>query len=224
MDKFNVALDGPAGAGKSTVARLVANALGFVYVDTGAMYRAVTWKILQLDIAPEQTEKVITATESLEIVLQPGEQRQLVYVDGMDVTDEIRMTEINRRVSIISQIPQVRAKLVDLQRNFAIAKGIVMDGRDIGTHVLPDAEVKIFLTASVEQRAQRRYSEVDPSSMTLEQLEQEIMERDKKDCERESSPLIQAKDAVLLDSTHLSLTEVVEAVLNLCRKIKNEGN
>jgi cytidylate kinase len=216
LKKINVALDGPAGAGKSTVARLVADALGYVYVDTGAMYRAVTWKTIQEGLHPEMVEQVIALANRIQIALKPSPYGQQVFVDGIDVTNAIRSDEINRSVSLIARIPQIREILVRLQQQMAASKGIVMDGRDIGTHVLPDAEIKVFLTASVKERAERRYNEMIQPTMTLEQLEQDIAERDRMDEQRETSPLIKAKDAHLLDSTQMSLSEVVTAVLALC--------
>lgn len=217
MNKFNIALDGPAGAGKSTVARLVANELGFVYIDTGAMYRAVTWKVLELGIHADQTAKVIETAKAMDIVLQPGPTGQQVLVDGEDVTDRIRSAAINANVSLIAQIAEVRELLVSKQKAMAASKGVVMDGRDIGTQVLPDAEVKIFLTASARERAERRYKEMDKPAITVEQLELEIARRDKLDSEREVSPLVQAQDAVLLDSSNIPLQDVVGKVLELCR-------
>ncbi|RAV18676.1 (d)CMP kinase [Paenibacillus contaminans] len=217
MNKFNIALDGPAGAGKSTVARLVANELGFVYIDTGAMYRAVTWKVLELGILADQTAKVIETAKAMDIVLQPGPTGQQVLVDGEDVTDRIRSAAINANVSLIAQIAEVRELLVSKQKAMAASKGVVMDGRDIGTQVLPDAEVKIFLTASARERAERRYKEMDKPAITVEQLELEIARRDKLDSEREVSPLVQAQDAVLLDSSNIPLQDVVGKVLELCR-------
>jgi cytidylate kinase len=217
LGKINVALDGPAGAGKSTVARLVADALGFVYIDTGAMYRAVTWKILQVGLHPDQVEQVIGAASHMQIDLKPGDNGQKVFVDGIEVTNAIRSEAINRNVSFIARIPQIREILVELQKQMAASKGVVMDGRDIGTHVLPDAEVKVYLTASVSERAERRYKETANPTMTLEELEHEIALRDQMDEQREASPLIKAADAYLLDSTHISLSEVVDKVLDLCR-------
>jgi len=217
LNKFNIALDGPAGAGKSTVARLVANELGFVYIDTGAMYRAVTWKVLELGIDADQTAKVIETAKAMDIVLQPGPTGQQVLVDGEDVTDRIRSAAINANVSLIAQIAEVRELLVSKQKAMAASKGVVMDGRDIGTQVLPDAEVKIFLTASARERAERRYKEMDKPTITVEQLELEIARRDKLDSEREVSPLVQAQDAVLLDSSNIPLQDVVGKVLELCR-------
>jgi len=216
LNKINVAIDGPAGAGKSAAARLVAESLHYVYVDTGAMYRAVAWKVLQAGLQTEQTKEIVELARRTELLLKSHPNGQQIFVDGQDVTDAIRSTMVNRTVSIIAAIPQIREILVKLQLQFAENKGIVMDGRDIGTHVLPDAEVKIFLTASVEARAARRYLEMVHPQITLEQLQQEMIERDRMDQQREASPLIQAADAYLLDSTHLTLNQVVSQILLLC--------
>jgi cytidylate kinase len=218
--KFNIAIDGPAGAGKSTVARLVAKEPGFIYVDTGAMYRAITWKVLKSGISVSDTDRIAELASNSRISLKPGQLGQTVQVDGVDVTELIRSTEINQHVSLIAAIPQVREVLVRLQKQMAADKGVVMDGRDIGTSVLPDAEVKVFLTASARRRAERRYQELTAPDMTLEELEKDIERRDQLDCEREISPLCQADDAVLLDSTDMTLEQVVHAVLDLCRTHK----
>lgn len=225
MNKLNIAVDGPAGAGKSTVARLVAKALGYVHIDTGSMYRAVTWKMLQEEIAPEQSDKIAELAGRMRIELLPGEHGQRVLVDGRDVTDEIRSLAVNRLVGKVAQIPEVRRLLVQKQRQMAAAKGVVLDGRDIGTEVLPDAEVKIFLTASVKERAERRYHELARVGQTipLEQLEKEIAERDRMDEQREISPLVQAPDAVLIDSTDKTIEQVVDEVLTLCRSRSGGG-
>ncbi|TDF99324.1 (d)CMP kinase [Paenibacillus piri] len=219
MDKFNIAIDGPAGAGKSTIARLVANTLGFVYVDTGAMYRAVTWKVLSSGISPDHTADVIAVTDRMDIRLAPGENGQQVFVDGHDATAEIRSAEVTGNVSQIAAIADVRRILTVKQKRLAAVKGVVMDGRDIGSHVLPDAELKIFLTASVRVRAERRYNEIQDqrASVTLEQLESEIAARDRMDEQRKTAPLVQAPDAVLLDTTSMTIHEVVERILELCR-------
>lgn len=219
MEKFNIAIDGPAGAGKSTIARLVANTLGFIYVDTGAMYRAVTWNVLRLGLSPEHTAEIISVTERMEIRLTPGENGQQVFVDGRDVTAEIRTAEVTSNVSQISAISDVRRILTIKQKQLAADKGVVMDGRDIGTHVLPNAELKVFLTASVRIRAERRFKEIQDlrSDVTLEQLESEIALRDQMDEQRETAPLVRAKDAVLLDTTSMSIPQVVERILELCR-------
>jgi CMP/dCMP kinase len=220
LDKFNIAIDGPAGAGKSTIARLVAGALGFVYVDTGAMYRAVTWKVQQEGLLPDQETEVVALANRIRIELVPGSVGQQVFVDGVDVTKEIRTTAITDDVSQIASIGAIRQLLVALQKQMAVAKGVVMDGRDIGTHVLPDAEIKIFLTASVAERAERRFKEMQSSgtcTMTLEQLEQDIARRDQMDQEREISPLTRAHDAILMDSTAMTIEEVVDEILGLCK-------
>lgn len=217
MGKFNVALDGPAGAGKSTVARMVAKELDYVYVDTGAMYRTITWKVLDNGLSLEDLAGIAALAAATNIRLQPGPAGQTVYADGQEVTELIRSQEINLHVSHIAAIPEVREILVRMQKEMASGKGVVMDGRDIGTSVLPDAEVKIFLTASARKRAERRYLEMSDSDMTLDELEQDIERRDQLDRGRKVSPLCQAEDAVLLDSTSMTLEEVVNAVLELCR-------
>jgi cytidylate kinase len=218
LEKFNIAIDGPAGAGKSTIARLVANTLGFVYIDTGAMYRSVTWYVLQAGLTPEQEPEVIEITKRLDIRLAPGPDGQQVFVNGKDVTKEIRTAHVTNNVSQIARIAEVRHILTEKQKFLAAEKGIVMDGRDIGSHVLPNAELKVFLTASVRVRAERRYKETsDRQNVTLEQLEQEIAARDRMDEQRETAPLIQAADAILLDTTEMSIPLVVERILELCR-------
>lgn len=226
MKKFNIAIDGPAGAGKSTIARLVANALGFIYVDTGAMYRAITWKMLQQNLTPDQEEAVIELARQTKIELIPNEDGQQVLVDGNLVTDEIRKPEVNFHVSAVSSIGPVREVLVAKQKELAVQKGVVMDGRDIGTKVLPDAEIKIFLTASREKRAQRRLQEMQEAGMetTFEQLVEDMARRDRLDEQREISPLVRAEDAVLLDSTELTIEQVVDRILDLCKTNVGGGN
>lgn len=217
MGKFNIALDGPAGAGKSTVARLVAKELDFIYVDTGSMYRAITWKVLEAGLPLQDTAAISALAEQTRIQLLPGPLGQTVLVEGVDVTERIRTTEINQAVSHVAAIPRVREVLVHMQKRMALDKGVVMDGRDIGTSVLPDAEVKVFLTASARKRAERRYQELQDPDMSLQELERDIERRDQLDRERLVSPLRQAEDAILLDSTDMTLEQVVEAVLDLCR-------
>lgn len=214
---INIAIDGPAGAGKSTIARLVAKRLGYVYVDTGAMYRAVTLRMLELGVSPEDEAEVLRAARNTVIELLPGEEGQKVLLDGREVTEEIRSREVNSNVSRYAQIEGLRSLMVSLQRQMALRKGVVMDGRDIGTTVLPDAEVKVFMTAAVEERARRRYLEMNnPESISLGQLTREIAERDRLDAEREVSPLRQAPDATLLDTTCMTTEEVSEAIVALC--------
>lgn len=221
MEKFNIAIDGPAGAGKSTIARLVANELGFIYVDTGAMYRAITWKILRAGISLENKRDMIALAEQAEIQLKNGRNGLNVWIDGEDVTQEIRTPIVTKHVSQVAQIAEIRKVLVDKQQKIAASKGVVMDGRDIGSTVLPDAEVKIFLTASVKIRADRRFKEMlaaGQTGITLERLEQEIADRDRMDEQRETSPLVKASDAVLLDTSGLTIPEVVDRILSLCRQ------
>lgn len=220
-DKINIAIDGPAGAGKSTIARMVARRLAYVYVDTGAMYRAATWYFLQRDISSENVEQIMHILPELDIELLPGEQGQQVRVNGGDVTEDIRSLAVNAQVSRYAQIEGLRSRLVSLQRQMALRKGVVMDGRDIGTTVLPHAELKIFMTASVQERAHRRYKEMkEQDEVSFEDLVRSIAERDRLDQEREFSPLRQADDAILLDTTNMSLDEVVDHIILLVQNLR----
>ena len=225
--RINIAIDGPAGAGKSTVARMVARDLGYVYVDTGAMYRAVTFKALEAGLPMDDDAAVGKLANALDIVLLPGKDGQQVVVNGMDVSSRLRTLDINRNVSYIARLESVRKQMAELQRRMALAKGVVMDGRDIGTHVLPNAELKVFLTATPRERAIRRYKELgDEPGITLDQLEREIAERDRLDQEREIAPLLQAPDARLIDSTGRTIDEVAEQIvqwgLAIARTISTE--
>lgn len=219
MRELNIAIDGPAGAGKSTVARLTANRLGFKYVDTGAMYRAVTWYVLQQHIALDNTEAIVQAAEDMELVLETTPGGTLVYVAGENVTEAIRSVQVTAKVSLVAGISDVREILVRKQKQMAEAGGVVMDGRDIGTKVLPDAELKIFLTASIEERAKRRFKEMQAQGIEthLEKLQQEIVERDELDSTRDVSPLKKAPEAVVVDTTGLTINDVVEKILQLIR-------
>jgi CMP/dCMP kinase len=211
---INIAIDGPAGAGKSTVARMVAKALQYIYVDTGAMYRAVTLKAIAAGLATDDNDSVGKLALELDITLLPGAISQQVLVNGEDVTNQIRSLEINRSVSYVARLEAVRSRMADLQRKMATAKGVVMDGRDIGTHVLPNAELKIFLTATPRERASRRFLELGPDAgITLDALEIEIAQRDRLDEEREIAPLVRAPDAHLIDSTGRSIDEVAEEIV-----------
>jgi cytidylate kinase len=217
-DRMNIAIDGPAGAGKSSVARKVAEQLGYVYIDTGSMYRAVTLIAQRAGVTVEQSAKLAELVRSLEIELAPGEQGQSVFVNGENVTALIRSREVTLQVSYFAANETVREVLGVMQRKLAERKGVVMDGRDIGSHVLPNAELKIFLTASVKERALRRYREiVDSQTITLSQLEAEIAARDRLDEQRDISPLICASDAVVLDSTAMTIDEVINAIVKLSR-------
>ncbi|MBP2642910.1 MAG: Cytidylate kinase [Firmicutes bacterium] len=217
MRKLIIAIDGPAGAGKSTVARLAAQRLCYAYIDTGAMYRAITWKAIYEKVDMDNTILAEMAF-NMDLQLVYSDDGTRVYVDQTDVTEAIRTPEVSRLVPVVAQVSGVRQALVDLQRKLAVGGGVVMDGRDIGTHVLPNADIKIFLTASIDERAKRRWLELKAKDIevNIDQLKQEIADRDKTDSEREISPLIQAKDAVVIDTTHLSIPEAVEKILSLC--------
>lgn len=218
MKRLVVAIDGPAGAGKSTVAQLAAKKLGYTYIDTGAMYRAVAWKVLQRQ--QEVTdERILEVIRDIDVDLRYAEGKTIVTVDGEDVSAAIRTPEVSAVVSRVAALGPVRTKMVDLQRKMAKRGAVLMDGRDIATNVLPHADVKIFLTASIEERARRRWKEMKEKGydIALETLKKDIAARDKADSEREISPLVQADDAVLLDTTGLSIDEVVARILNLCQ-------
>lgn len=212
---FNIAIDGPAGAGKSTIARLAAKRLGFVYVDTGAMYRAIALYFLRKGIRPEDVQTIASLVQGAEITIRYVDGTQQVMLNGEDVSGQIRTEEVGNMASATSAIPAVRAHLLELQRNLAASANVIMDGRDIGTCILPDADVKIFLTASTSVRALRRYRELQEKGMmcNLEEIEQDIIERDARDMNRETAPLKQAEDAMLLDSSDMTLEQVVQAIL-----------
>ena len=222
--KISIAIDGPAAAGKSTVAKIVAEQLGYIYIDTGAMYRALTFKAINHHLNLEDEKSLINMLNETVIELFPGDHGQLIFLDNHDVTKEIRSSEVTNSVSIVSKHKLVREEMVRRQQMFAVSGGVVMDGRDIGTHVIPTAEVKVFLLASVDERAIRRHKENVSKGFhsDLEQLKQEIASRDKLDSEREIAPLKKADDAIELDTTSLSINEVVERIMELTReKISN---
>ena len=217
MEKV-VAIDGPAGAGKSTVAQMAAKELGYTYIDTGAMYRAVAWKTLAAG-KPVTDELISSIVQDIDIELHYVDGHTTVSVDGTDVTAAIRTPEVSHIVSRVAALGPVRERLVALQRRMATHGGVLMDGRDIATHVLPDADVKIYLTASIEERARRRWKELRAkgTEVTLAEIEHDIATRDKADMEREISPLIKADDAVLLDTTGMTIDEVVNRIVGMCR-------
>lgn len=222
MKPINIAIDGPAGAGKSTIARLVARELGYIYVDTGAMYRALTWKAIHTGTSFDDIQGLAQLSEVTVIELRLVNGLQEVWVDNeYNVTRQIREHNVTQHVSELAKVPEVRQQMVKLQQVIAANKGVVMDGRDIGTHVLPDAEVKVFLTASSEERARRRYKELTDKGyeVDLSSLHQDIVERDRMDSEREASPLKPAPDAVLVDSTGLTIDDVVHRILEMARTI-----
>jgi CMP/dCMP kinase len=216
-NKLRIAIDGPAAAGKSTVAKIVAEKLSYIYIDTGAMYRAITYKAIMENVDLNDEENLYNLLMDTKIELAPGPDGQLVYVDGQEVTGEIRQNDVTNSVSIAAKHRLVRTEMVKRQQELADEGGVVMDGRDIGTHVIPDAEVKVFLLASVEERAKRRHSENMKKNIPsdLEQLKSEIAQRDKLDSEREVSPLKKASDAVEIDTTSLGIGEVAAKILSL---------
>ncbi|NGQ94596.1 (d)CMP kinase [Brevibacillus sp. SYP-B805] len=222
---MNIAIDGPAGAGKSTVAKAVASRLRYVYIDTGAMYRALAWAVLQAGISVEDEEAVAALLQHNRIRLERSGNEQRVFWNDTDVTGEIRTPEVSRYASIVASYGAVRSLMLILQRRMAEQGNVVMDGRDIGTHVLPDAEVKIFLTASIRERAKRRFAELmaQGHATTVEELEAEIAERDRRDSEREVAPLRQAADAVLVDTTGRSVEDVVDHILQICKRTGEEA-
>ena len=216
---YNIAIDGPAGAGKSTIAKLVAKELGFIYVDTGAMYRGLAVHFLKKGIVPGEVEKIEAACEDAKVELGYENGVQQVYLNGENITSQLREETVGNMASVSSAVPAVRAKLLDLQRNLAKEKDVVMDGRDIGTNVLPNADVKVYLTASVECRAMRRFKELEGKgeAYDFEQIKQDIQERDERDMTREIAPLKQAEDATLIDSSEMGIDDVVKAIIALTK-------
>ena len=212
---FNVAIDGPAGAGKSTIAKLVAKEAGFIYVDTGAMYRALAYYFLEKELDANDKEKIIEASYDADISINYQEDSQQVFLNGANITDKLRDEKVGKMTSLIAAVPEVRQHLLKLQRSLARDYDVVMDGRDIGTEILPNADVKIFLTASVTVRAKRRYLELTEKgvSCNLEEIKKDIVQRDYRDTNRDVSPLRQADDAILLDSSDLSIGEVVKKII-----------
>ena len=216
MKKIVVAIDGPAGAGKSTIAKLVAEKLGYAYIDTGAMYRSVAWKFLQTGKGFDEA-LISTLAKTMVIEFKPEASVNRVFVDGAEVTDAIRSAEVTANVSRVAAIGAVREAMVAQQRRMGESGGVLMDGRDIGTVVFPNAQLKIFLTASVEERALRRYKELmaKGQDVDLAQLKEDIASRDKQDSERAISPLRQAEDALLLDTSHMNIEQVTAKILHL---------
>ena len=214
---YNIAIDGPAGAGKSTIARKLAADLGYVYVDTGAMYRAMAYFFIQNNIACDDEKAIAEACKDVDVTIQYKDNEQQVILNGRNVNDFIRTEAVSEMSSKISAIPEVRAKLLSLQRSLAAASNVIMDGRDIGTHVLPNADVKIFLTADAHVRALRRYEEFTAKGIdcTLENVEREVIERDERDMNRAIAPLKQAEDAVRVDTSQMNIDEVVNCLRQL---------
>ena len=220
MDKLKaVAIDGPAGAGKSTIAKAVSRELGWIYVDTGAMYRAMAVFFLRKGIDPKNAEEISKAAADAFVTLDYADGVQQVFLNGENVTGELRTEATGNMASASSVYPAVRTKLVELQRKLAESRPVVMDGRDIGTVVLPDAETKIYLTASVEVRAERRFKELEEKGLKadLAEIAKDIAERDYRDMHRETSPLKEAEDAVLVDTSDMTIPEVIERILGIVR-------
>ncbi len=217
---INIAIDGPAGAGKSTIAKAVAKELEFIYVDTGAMYRAMALYLIRKGILPEEKERMEEACENAEISIVYENGAQQVILDGENVTEYLRQEEVGNMASVSSANPKIREKLVELQRVLASKENVVMDGRDIGTCVLPHADIKIYLTASARTRALRRCKELEEKGIAcvLEEIEADINDRDYRDMHRDISPLKQAEDAVLLDSSNMNITEVKDEIIRLYKE------
>lgn len=218
-DNIAIAIDGPAGAGKSTIAKLIAKKKGFIYVDTGAMYRAMALYFIEQGIRADEQEKISEAAPAVDVTITYENGEQIVWLNGRNVNGLIRTEEVGKMASASSVNKAVRKKLVELQQALAKRENVVMDGRDIGTCVLPDADVKVYLTADSHVRAVRRYEELREKGQEcdLSIIEKDIIDRDYQDMHRELSPLRQAEDAVLLDSSDMTIDQVADAVINLCK-------
>ena len=220
MTKSVIAIDGPAGAGKSTIAKMAAQKLGYIYIDTGAMYRAVAWRVLQEYTPPVSTEQIISVLDDINIKLSYDENKNMrVETNGTDVSAAIRTPEVTALVSQVAAVSEVRTKMVELQRAMAKCGKVLMDGRDIGTCVLPNADLKIFLTASVEERANRRARQMKEKGydIDVEEIKKDIIARDEADMNREISPLKKADDALLLDTTEMTIEEVLAAIVKMAQ-------
>ncbi|MCR5785124.1 MAG: (d)CMP kinase [Eubacterium sp.] len=218
--KMNIAIDGPAGAGKSTIAKLLAKELGFIYVDTGALYRSMALYFLRKGVKSSDADKISELSNEIEVGLKYIDGAQHVYLNGEDVSGLIRTEEVSSMTSAVSVYPKVRERLLDTQRNIAANNDVIMDGRDIGTNILPNAELKIYLTASIESRAERRYKELKEKGqdVVLDRIKEEIAERDERDKNRETAPLKQAEDAIYLDTSDMTIDEVVDYIKKLAKK------
>ncbi len=225
MKNYNIAIDGPAGAGKSTIAKSVAKKLGFIYVDTGAMYRAIGLYMLQRGINPEEEDKISEACKQVEVTIEYINGEQQVILNGDNITGLIRTEEAGKMASAVARFGAVRKKMVELQMKLAASTNVIMDGRDIGTVVLPGADLKIYLTASTKERALRRWKELKDKGIAsdITDIEEDIRKRDFQDMNREISPLKQAEDAVLLDSSDLTIEEVIDKIISLFYEKQNSN-
>lgn len=216
---YQIAIDGPAGAGKSTIARKIAKARGAIYVDTGAMYRAMAYYLYENHVSPEDDAAIGESCQGADITIQYEEGEQVVFLNGENVNAHLRTEAVGNMASFTSKNPKVRERLTVLQKELAAKNDVVMDGRDIGTCVLPDADVKVYLTASARVRAKRRFDELSAKgeACDIQKIEEDIIKRDQQDMNREIAPLKQAEDAVLVDSSNMSVEEVVTAILDLCK-------
>ena len=221
---YCVAIDGPAGAGKSTIAKKIAKKMQLIYVDTGAMYRAMALFLLRNHVSPEDAAAIERTCEDAKIGICYEKGQQVVYLNGENVNDLLRSEEVGKMASISSQIKSVRRKLVDLQRRLAETTDVIMDGRDIGTCVLPDADVKIYLTASSRVRAQRRFDELQEKGIAcnFDEIEKDIIERDRRDMTREESPLKKAEDAIEVDTSDMSIEQVIATIIRICEEKKEK--
>ncbi len=220
MKVFNLAIDGPAGAGKSTIAKRIAKQLGYIYVDTGAMYRAMALYFIRNNIQASETDKIEEACKDVKVSIEYKDGEQLVVLNGENVNSLIRTEEVGNMASTTSINKAVRLKLVELQQELAKKESVVMDGRDIGTYVLPNADLKIYLTASSKERARRRWAELLEREIQadINEIEKDIIERDERDMSREFAPLKQAEDAVYLDTSNMPIDEVVQTIIDLCKQ------
>lgn len=217
MKVYNIAIDGPAGAGKSTIAKTIAKKLSYIYIDTGSMYRAIAYYMLVQGIDTKDEEEVIKACDFVNVTIEYINGEQQVILNGENVTDKLRKEEVGITASTVAKYKPVRGKMVHLQRQLANSSNVIMDGRDIGTVVLPEADLKVFLTASSLVRAKRRFNELSEKGLScnLEEIEQDIIDRDEQDMTRLISPLKQAEDAILIDTSDMTINEVVDTIINL---------
>lgn len=220
MKIFNLAIDGPAGAGKSTIAKKIAGQLGYIYVDTGAMYRAMALYFIRNQISPSESDKIEEACKNVHVSIEYKDGEQMVILNGENVNALIRSEEVGNMASTTSVNKSVRMKLVELQQELAKTQNVVMDGRDIGTYVLPEADVKVFLTASASERAKRRWLQLKSKGIEADvnEIEKDIIERDNRDMTREIAPLKQAEDAIYLDTSMMTIDEVVNTIVALCER------